>query len=91
LLLKAFASIKELENFFYPDGRINKRLLAEMVTDKYPVLSHELDREKAIINPYYVRMFEATALDSLCLSQLDRHIIGHSHKNHVKTQKDTRY
>jgi Holliday junction resolvasome RuvABC endonuclease subunit len=30
-------SIKELESFFYPDGRINKRALAEMVTDKYPI------------------------------------------------------
>jgi Holliday junction resolvasome RuvABC endonuclease subunit len=82
-------SIKELENFFYPDGRINKKALAEKVADKYSVLSHELKREKAIINPYYIRMFEAVALGSLCLYQLDRHIktrTSSHHKNHAKKQ-----
>jgi hypothetical protein len=82
-------SIKELESFFYPDGRINKRVLAEKVAEKYSVLSHELKREKTIINPYYIRMFEATALGSLCLYQLDRHIkprTSSHHKNHAKKQ-----
>jgi len=60
-------SIKELEDFFYPEGRINKRELAEMVATEYPVLSHELNREKAHRNPYHIRMFEAVALGSVCL------------------------
>jgi hypothetical protein len=43
-----------------------------MITSEYPVLSYELEKEKAIINPYYVRMFEAVALGSICFSHLDR-------------------
>ena len=76
-------SIKELESFFYPDGRINKRALAEKVAEQYPALSHELNREKTIINPYYIRMFEAVALGALCLSQQDKRS---KHKNHAKTE-----
>ena len=75
-------SIKELERFFYQDGRINKMALAEKVAEQYPVLSHELNREKTIINPYYIRMFEAVALGSICLSQQDKRS---RHKNHVRT------
>jgi len=75
-------TIKELETFFYRDGRINKVALAEKVAEKYPVLSHELNREESIRNPYYIRMFEAVALGSLCLSQQDKYP---KHKNHAKT------
>lgn len=79
-------SIKEIESFFYPDGRINKMALAEKVAEKYPVLSHELKREKTIMNPYYIRMFEAVALGSLCFYQKDNKRIKTSshHKNHAK-------
>lgn len=74
-------SIKELERFFYPDGWINKRALAEKVAEQYPVLSHELNREKTIINPYYIRMFESVALGSVCLSQQGKQS---KHKNYVR-------
>jgi Holliday junction resolvasome RuvABC endonuclease subunit len=77
-------SIKEIESFFYPDGRINKRVLAEKVAEKYSVLSHELKREKTIINPYYIRMFEAVALGSSCLQDNKRAKISSHHKNHAK-------
>ena len=77
-------SIKELESFFYPDGRINKRALAEKVTEKYSILSHELKREKTITNPYYIRMFEAVALGSLCLQDNKRAKTSSHHQNHVK-------
>jgi len=60
-------SITELENFFYPEGKINKRELAEILASEYPILSHEMNREKAHRNPYYLRMFEAVALGSVCL------------------------
>ena len=63
--------IDDMKAFFY-SGRINKKQLAEMITSEYPVLSYELEKEKAIINPYYVRMFEAVALGSICFSHLDR-------------------
>lgn len=65
-------SIKDLERFFSPEERINKRELAELVASEHPVLSHELNKEKAIRNPYYIRMFEAVALGSVCLHQLER-------------------
>ena len=65
-------SIEELKNSFCPGERINRRDLTEMVASRYPILSHELDRERTIINPYYVRMFEAVALGAICGSHLDR-------------------
>ena len=77
-------SIKEIESFFYLDGRINKRALAEKVAEKYSVLSHELNREKTITNPYYIRMFEAVALGSLCIQDNKRARTFSHHKNHVK-------
>ena len=77
-------SIKDLESFFYPDGRINKMALAEKVAEKYSVLSHELKREKTIMNPYYIRMFEAVALGSLCLQDNKRIKTSSHHKNHAK-------
>lgn len=64
-------SIKDLEGFFHPGGRINKRELAEIIASKYPILFHELNREKAHRNPYHIRMLEAVALGSICLHQLD--------------------
>jgi len=66
-------SIKELEDFFYPEGRINKRQLAEIIASRYTILSHELKREKAHRNPYHIRMFEAVALGSICLHRLEKY------------------
>ena len=65
-------SIQDLEKFFYPEERINKRELAEIVASEYPVLFHELNREKGHRNPYHTRMFEAVALASVCFHQLKR-------------------
>jgi Holliday junction resolvasome RuvABC endonuclease subunit len=62
--------IKEMERFFH-SGKMSKRKLAESVASQHPVLAHELNREKTINNPYYIRMFEAVALGSVCLHQLD--------------------
>ncbi len=62
--------IKEMERFFR-SGKMNKEKLAESVASQYPVLAHEARREKSINNPYYIRMFEAVALGSVCLHQLD--------------------
>lgn len=65
-------SIKELENFFSSEERINKKELIEIIVSKYPFLSYELEKEKAHKNPYYIRMFEAVALGSICFNRLDR-------------------
>jgi hypothetical protein len=65
-------TIDELKRHFQPEARITRRDLADMVTSEYPILFHELSKEQANINPYYVRMFEAVALGSVCFHQLDR-------------------
>lgn len=66
-------SIKEVEAFFSPDEKINKKKLTEIIASEYPILFFELNREKAHKNPYYIRMFEAVALGSVCFYQLDKH------------------
>ena len=65
-------SIKELEHFFLEDEKHNKKTLAEKIASEYPVLCHELKKEKTHKNAYYFRMFEAVALASVCFHQLDR-------------------
>lgn len=64
-------SIKELETFFSPEGRVNKKKMTEIIASKYPVLFNEFNREKDRKNPYHIRMFEAVALGSICFYQLD--------------------
>jgi len=64
-------SIKELEVFFLPEGKTNKKKMTEEITSKYPVLLNELNSEKKRKNPYHIRMFEAVALGSICFYQLD--------------------
>ena len=78
-------TIKEIESFFHPEGRINKKQLSEMVVSSYPILSHELNREKTIRNPYYIRIFEAVALGALCGQDRQKRAKTSSHhKNHAK-------
>ncbi len=64
-------SIKELESFFSPEGKTNKKKMTEMIASKYPVLCNEFNREEKRKNPYHIRMFEAVALGSICFYQLD--------------------
>jgi Holliday junction resolvasome RuvABC endonuclease subunit len=65
-------SIKNLEEFFVQDEKLNKKNLAEAVISEYPILSHELNREKNHKNVYHIRMFEAVALGAVCFYQLDK-------------------
>lgn len=55
-------SIQEMENFFSPESRINKRKMAELAAIRHPALCHELRKEQDNLNPYHIRMFEAVAL-----------------------------
>lgn len=64
--------IKELEAFFYSEGRSNKRKMAEIITSEYPVLHCELNLERLNKNPYYLRMFEAVALGAICFYEADK-------------------
>jgi Holliday junction resolvasome RuvABC endonuclease subunit len=63
--------IKELEAFFYAEGRSNKRKMAEMIASQYPVLYSELDQERRNKNPYYLRMIEAVGLAAACFRDLE--------------------
>lgn len=64
--------IKELEAFFYSEGRSNKRKMAEIITSQHPVLHCELNLERRNKNPYHIRMFEAVALGAICSYELDK-------------------
>lgn len=74
-------SIEDLKSFYSPEEKINKRQMAELIAARYPVLSHELDRELKILldertktikekrlRKYYSRMFEAVALGYILTS-----------------------
>lgn len=65
-------SIKELENFFSPQQRINKAELAAILTSRYPELLSEFNKEQSNKNRYHIRMFEAVALGAVCSHQLDK-------------------
>lgn len=62
-------SIDDIKKHFHPDARITKRELGEIIASKYPLLHHELDKEQTNMNPYYIRMFEAVALGTMCLNR----------------------
>jgi Holliday junction resolvasome RuvABC endonuclease subunit len=63
-------SIKDVEEFFIEEDKLNKKNLAEAIVLENPALFHELQKEKANKNPYYVRVFEAVALASACAQSL---------------------
>ena len=63
-------SISEMETFFEPNGRINKKQLAELVCHRYPALRHELHREQNSLNLYHIRMFEAVALATVARDEM---------------------
>jgi len=65
-------SIKDVEEFFIEEDKLNKKNLAEAIVHENPALFHELAKEKAHKNPYYIRVFEAVALASVCFCQLDK-------------------
>jgi len=62
-------SIKQLERFFCPEGKNNKERMTERIVLEYPVLFYEFNKEKNHKNPYYIRLFEAVALGSICHDQ----------------------
>jgi Holliday junction resolvasome RuvABC endonuclease subunit len=64
-------SIKDVEDFFLPGGRANKSKLAEIITSRYPVLSHDFRKEQINKNSYYIRMFEAVALWATHVNKLE--------------------
>ena len=59
-------SIKKIEKYFIEGKKLNRRNLIEAMAKLYPVLHHDLDKERSHKNPYYSRIFEAVALASAC-------------------------
>lgn len=71
--LKVFQySIKDVEEFFIREDKLNKKNLAETIVLENPALFHELQKEKSHNNPYFIRVFEAVALALVCFYQLDK-------------------
>ena len=64
-------SIKELERFFIDDEKSNKRNLAEKIIGEYPLLIHELNKEKSRKNSYYMRAIEAVTLGMKIRNAID--------------------
>ena len=65
-------SIKEIEDFFIEGEKLNRRNLIEAMVKLYPILHHDLNKERNHKNPYYFRMFEAVALASACAQRLGK-------------------
>ena len=65
-------SIKEIEGFFIEDGKLNKRNLIEAMVKLYPILHHDLNKERSHKNAYYIRVFEAVGLASACAHELGK-------------------
>jgi Holliday junction resolvasome RuvABC endonuclease subunit len=65
-------SIKGIENSFIERGRLNRQNLIKAMVELYPILHHDLKKEKDHKNPYYFRMFEAVAVASACAQKLGK-------------------
>jgi len=64
-------SIEELERCFLEGEKYNKRNLAEKIIEEYPMLIHELNKEKSRKHSYYMRAIEAVALGMKIQSATD--------------------
>ena len=65
-------SVEDLEEFFVQEDKLNKKNLAEAIVLENPALFHELQKEKAHKNSYFIRVFEAVALASACAQRLGK-------------------
>jgi len=65
-------SIKEVEKLFIESEKLNKRNLIEAMVKLYPILHHDLSKERSQKNAYYIRAFEAVALASACSQRLGK-------------------
>jgi len=63
-------SIKEIESFFIEDEKLNKQNLIDAIANLYPILHHDLSKERSQKNAYYIRSLEAIALASACSQRL---------------------
>ena len=66
-----YYSIKEIEENFLPERRMNKQRLAKKVSEENLELRPKKNQEQENQNRYYCRMFEAVAVSQVCLDQCD--------------------
>ncbi|MBI1912115.1 MAG: crossover junction endodeoxyribonuclease RuvC [Deltaproteobacteria bacterium] len=64
--------IKYIEAYYSPSEQLNKRKLAELLAQNHPDLYYELNSEGSSNNRYYFWMFEAIALGTICLHQVNQ-------------------
>jgi Holliday junction resolvasome RuvABC endonuclease subunit len=64
-------SINELKENLLSETLGNKRILMEAVSERYPFLMADCQKEVKNKNPYFVRMFEAIALGIVCFNAVD--------------------
>ncbi len=65
-------SLSELKKTLLPRQRANKNRIMEAMTDRFPFLFRELERERRHKHPYFVRVFEAIAVGVTCFMKLER-------------------
>lgn len=65
-------SLDSVKTFLATEKKINKIQLAEMLSEHYPHLYPELEKELTNKNLYHTRMFEAVAVGHACVRQFDR-------------------
>lgn len=65
-------SLDSVKALLATEQRINKIQLAEILSEHYPHLYPELEKEFANKNLYHTRMFEAVAVGHACVRQFDR-------------------
>lgn len=71
--LKLFRySLGTIRSFFSETQKVTKARMAEHISQKYPFLIHDLEKEKANLNPYHMRMFEAVALGQVCINRFGK-------------------
>jgi len=64
-------SLSDIKKLLAAGMKTNKMAIAEIVTNRYPFLIHEFERERKHKHPYFVRMFEAIAAGILAFNRLD--------------------
>jgi len=64
-------SIGLIKSHMLGEEPISKKALGEELIRRWPALGHDLRKERASRNSYYQRMFEAVALGSMCLKNLN--------------------
>lgn len=64
--------LEQLEASYGQGQRIGRYEMADILCTRYPFLSQELQRDRATGKPYYIRMFDAIALATVCRDEIER-------------------